>query len=254
MFHADIHQCQKSTVLCCTSASKTGPGTKSLQSLKSDLKNLKACLTVEKIKGFLDFEGMGWSGKHKPRGQFVRTLSALSRILAGSSRPAGGSQLLEKKELEEASWRMPCTALLRRFHGGFSPLSQELLLSHGSFTLGPRLSCTTAVFTPGQYLPMGALALPRGLNSPAEPQACLATLGIAAARCCCCKGIELAGIAEDDIPGSLGIPLPAQPLPSKKEWLPKIMNPVVHTWWHPPPARLRKGWGAEPAPQLEMVE
>lgn len=38
VFHADIHQCQMSPVLCYRNASKNGSGTKSLHSLKSDKK------------------------------------------------------------------------------------------------------------------------------------------------------------------------------------------------------------------------
>lgn len=57
----------------------------------------------------------------------------------------------------------------------------------------------------------------------------------------CCEGIDSAGIAEDDIPR-----VPAQPLPATEQQLPRIMNPLAHTWWHPPLARLRKDCRREP--------
>lgn len=44
----------------------------------------------------------------------------------------------------------------------------------------------------------------------------------------CCGVIKLAGI-EDNIPGSLGIPLPAQLLPAREQQLPEAMNLGAHT-------------------------
>lgn len=64
----------------------------------------------------------------------------------------------------------------------------------------------------------------------------------------------MAGIIEDDILGSLEVPLPVQPLPAREQRLPKIMNPAARALWHPPPARVRKDWGAEPVPQLKTIE
>lgn len=130
---------------------------------------------------------------------------------------------------------------------------------------------------------MGPLTLPQGLESLDEPLACLITLGIAA-PCCgfiasgrlgqghlssnravlwqgmmdgfssAAGELNRAGIMEDDIPGSLGIPLRAQPLPARGQCLPKIMNPAEHTWWHPPLASPRKDQRAELALQIKMIE
>lgn len=127
---------------------------------------------------------------------------------------------------------------------------------------------------------MGPLTLPQGLESLDETQACLITLGIAA-LCCgfiasgqghlssngavlrqgmidgfssAAGELNRAGIMEDDIPGSLGIPLPAQPLPARGQRLPKVINPAEHIQWHPPLARPRKDRGAEFALHIKMIE
>lgn len=188
---------------------------------------------------------MGWRVCQGPK-----SLPLLGFWLAASDQ-LDGQSLWGKKSWEKLLWRIPCKiSLLRYFHRRSSSSSWELLEVTALSSLAPAWAalwpCSCRAGTPL----MGALTLPRALNFPSEPQACLFTWALllpAVVSLClpgwagalvqqwscaaaendgwflhCCRRIKSAGIIEDDIPGSLGIQ--TQPLPAREQLLPKIMN------------------------------
>lgn len=172
------------------------------------------------------------------------------RILVGSFRPAGCSELVRKKELGEAFVEdsLQCSAAI--FSCDTPAPYPGNAWSHKSLCLALVWAALRPCSCQAGTLLMGALTLPQALNFPSEPQACLFTWALllpAVVSLClpgwsgalvqqwscaaaendglflhCCRRIESAGIIEDDIPGSLGFQ--TQSLPAREQLLPKMMN------------------------------